>query len=437
MDTRIPAAERANQPGDVTGAGANPDQTKGQADSQTARKKTRTDQMAAIDPTQFNSGPFLTAGGKTGWLMNWLFSSKERMFWTLQTTGWVGFFVFHVLSVSSLVAGWSADAIAFSISSSTIGFISTSIVLRPIYRLARRRPPISLLTIALGGTAAMTIAMSAMKAIMFELIFGRAWMETRVVQLGTENFLMLLRPDLPPNLFLLFSWAGFYFGINYYLTLRDESERTLRAARLADQAQLKMLRYQLNPHFLFNTLNAVSTLVLVKDGQQANDMLTKLSAFLRYSLDSDPLQKTTLSEELRALQLYLDIETTRFGERLKIVKDVDEETMDAQVPSLILQPAIENAIKYAIAKMESGGEIRICARREDDMLHLQVCDNGPEAPENPSGMLAKNAIGGGVGLVNMRERLVHLYGPSQSFHVTKLEPAGLCVTLKLPFEKKN
>ena len=391
--------------------------------------------MTTIDLSRSQNGPFLTAGGKTGRVINWVFASKERMFWILQLVGWMGFFVFHVLSVSSLVAGWSADAIAFSMSSSTIGFISTSIVLRPIYRLARRQPPAVLLMIALGGTAMMTIAMSAMKAIMFELIFGEAWMEIRKAQLGTENFLMLLRPDLPPNLFLLFSWAGFYFGVNYYLTLRDESERTLRAARLADQAQLKMLRYQLNPHFLFNTLNAVSTLVLVKDGQRANDMLTKLSAFLRYSLDSDPLQKTTLSEEIRALQLYLDIEKTRFGDRLKVVKDIDPEALDARVPSLILQPAIENAIKYAIAKMESGGEIRISARREDDMLRLQVCDNGPEAPADPSAALSK--AGTGVGLVNMRERLSHLYGPSQAFQLSRLDPDGLCVTLKLPFEKKE
>jgi LytS/YehU family sensor histidine kinase len=228
------------------------------------------------------------------------------------------------------------------------------------------------------------------------------------------------------------SWGGFYFGINYYLKLRDESERALMSARLADQAQLKMLRYQLNPHFLFNTLNAISTLVLEKDGRQANEMLTKLSAFLRYSLDSDPLQKTSLAEELRALQLYLDIEKTRFADRLKINVDIDEDVLDARVPSLILQPAIENAIKYAIARMESGGEIGIVAKRDGAMLKLQVCDNGPLAPDNPEALLADAKTG--VGLVNMRERLAHLYGARQSFALSRIDPRGLCVTMRLPLE---
>ena len=142
----------------------------------------------------------------------------------------------------------------------------------------------------------MTIAMAAIKAQAIIQIFptGEEWMQNRGAMMGTDNFFLILVPDMPVNLFLLTSWAGFYFGINYYLTLRDETERALQSARLADQAQLKMLRYQLNPHFLFNTLNAISTLVLEKDGRHANEMLTQLSSFLRYSLDSDPLQENNI-----------------------------------------------------------------------------------------------------------------------------------------------
>jgi signal transduction histidine kinase len=367
--------------------------------------------------------------------MNWLFADKDRMFWALQTAGWIGFVFLHVLSVSSLVAGWSIPSVAYSIASSLVGFLTTSIVMRPAFRLARRQHPALLLTIALGTTFLLAVAMSAIKAQTFGLIFGDAWMASRGEQLGTDNFLLLLRPDVPANLFLLLSWGGFYFGINYYLTLRHETENALQSARLADQAQLKMLRYQLNPHFLFNTLNAISTLVLTKDGAQANKMLTQLSAFLRYSLDSDPLQRTTLAEELRALQLYLDIEKTRFGDRLTVDMDVDEELLDARVPSLILQPAIENAIKYAIAKMESGGVIRITAKREGEMVRLQVCDNGPETPGDLQALLNDSKTG--VGLVNMRDRLAHLYGPRQSFSVSTLAPTGLCVSLKLPIETRK
>ncbi|MEO1014826.1 MAG: histidine kinase [Pseudomonadota bacterium] len=393
--------------------------------------------MTAVNLASGRKGPFVGAEGKSRRAFNWFFGKKERLFWLLQVGGWAGYFCFHVLLVSSLVSGrlWSAESFAYSISSSLIGFLTTTIVLRPLLRFTRRQPPAALLAMALTGTLAMAVAMAAVKALMFAEIFGDAWIQNRIQQLGTDNFLMLLQPDLMPNLFLLGSWGGFYFGVNYYLTLRDESERAIVSARLAEQAQLKMLRYQLNPHFLFNTLNAISTLVLTKDGDRANEMLTKLSAFLRYSLDSDPLQTTTLAEEMRALDLYLDIETTRFGDRLKIVKQIDDDALDAAVPSLILQPAIENAIKYAIGSMVSGGEIKIVAKREGEALKLQVCDNGPNAPHDPEALLLQS--GAGVGLVNMRERLAHLYGPTQSFSLARRRPDGLCVTLKLPFETRS
>lgn len=392
-------------------------------------------QMTAIDVSASQRGPFIATPEHPRRTINWFFAEKERLFWFLQISGWLGFFVFHVLAVSSLVAGWSQQAVAYSIAMSIVGLLTTSIVLRPIFRFARRQHPAALLFIGIGTTAAATIAMSIAKLQTFLLIFGEEWIERRSSDLGTDNLLLLILPDLPPNFFLLMSWGGFYFGINYYLKLRDESERALKSARLADQAQLKMLRYQLNPHFLFNTLNAISTLVLEKDGKQANQMLTKLSAFLRYSLDSDPLQKTSLAEELRALQLYLEIEKARFADRLKIMIDVDDEALEAQVPSLILQPAIENAIKYAIARMESGGEIGILAKRDGDMLRLQVCDNGPSAPDDLGGLLADGKTG--VGLVNMRERLAHLYGGRQSFGLSRKEPQGLCVNLRIPFETKR
>lgn len=391
--------------------------------------------MTALEIAAAPRGPFVATPGHSRRTINWFFAEKERLFWFLQISGWLGFFVFHVLAVSSLVAGWSQQSVAYSIAMSIVGLLTTSIVLRPIYRFARRQHPAALLLIGISTTAAATIAMSIAKLQTFVLIFGEEWILNRGADLGSSNLFMLIRPDLPPNFFLLMSWGGFYFGINYYLKLRDESERALVSARLADQAQLKMLRYQLNPHFLFNTLNAISTLVLEKDGRQANQMLTKLSAFLRYSLDSDPLQKTSLAEELRALQLYLDIEKTRFADRLKITIDVDQDALDAQVPSLILQPAIENAIKYAIARMESGGEIGILAKRDGEMLTLQVCDNGPSAPDDLGTLIADGKTG--VGLVNMRDRLAHLYGARQSFNLSRKDPQGLCVGLRIPFETKR
>jgi signal transduction histidine kinase len=377
----------------------------------------------------------LAAGGAVADAMRWVFADKERMFWILQVAGWTGFFFLHIFTVSTLVGGGSIKSIVYSVVSSVIGFLATSYALRYVFRFARRQPPAILLATAFTATLFMAFAMSVIKAQSFGLIFGNDWLQSRMDILGTENFFVIIVPDLPANLFLLMSWAGFYFGINYYLTLRNETERALLSARLADQAQLKMLRYQLNPHFLFNTLNAISTLVLEKDTKGANGMLTRLSAFLRYSLDSDPLLKTTLAEELRALQLYLDIEKTRFGPRLAVEVRVEDEVKEALVPSLILQPAIENAIKYAIAHMEADGRITIEARREGDILSLKVIDNGPHAPGDLQALLANSK--NGVGLVNMRDRLAHLYGERQAFSLSRQMPSGLSVNLKLPFETRS
>jgi len=397
--------------------------------------KAETVDMSTITAPAAGGGPFIAShGGSRAW-MNWIFADKARMFWILQIAGWLGFFALHILSVSTFVAGRSTDSLLYSVASSLIGFLTTSILARPIYRFARRQGPALLLIIVLTSTIFMAVAMSAMKAQTFGILFGNAWMDLRGASLGTTNYLLLIVPDLPVNLFLLGSWAGFYFGVNYYLKLRNEMERAIISARLADQAQLKMLRYQLNPHFLFNTLNAISTLVLEQDGKQANSMLTKLSAFLRYSLDSDPLQKTTLAEEVRALELYLAIEKTRFADRLNVTFDIDDDVMGAYVPSLILQPAIENAIKYAIAQMEAGGEIRIAAKREGKTLCLSVCDNGPNAPEDPSALLRN--VKTGVGLVNMRDRLIYLYQDRGEFRLKHVEPQGLCVALRIPFETRG
>ena len=391
--------------------------------------------MTSVGLSAQDAGPFIDAPGSSRRWMNWVFAEKERMFWILQITGWLAFFAFHILSVSTFVAGRTPDALLYSVASTLIGFLTTTILARATYRFARSRGPALLLLIVLTSTIMMAIAMGAMKAWTFGLLFGSAWMDFRGDLVGSSNFLFLIIPDLPVNLFLLGSWAGFYFGINYYLNLRNEIERALVSARLADQAQLKMLRYQLNPHFLFNTLNAVSTLVLEQDGKSANTMLTQLSAFLRYSLDSDPLQRTSLAEEIRALQLYLEIEKTRFEDRLKVTLDIEEEALDARVPSLILQPAIENAIKYAIAKMESGGEIIIRAKRDGNMLCMNVCDNGPDAPKVPEQILRDAKTG--VGLVNMRDRLTYLYQDRSEFKLANVAPQGLCVGLRIPFETRG
>ncbi len=231
-------------------------------------------------------------------------------------------------------------------------------------------------------------------------------------------------------IYVVLAWVGLYLGIKFYGQLQDETRRALAARTMAHQAQLKMLRYQLNPHFLFNTLNAISTLILDRDNATANRMVQGLSAFLRHSLDNDPMQRVTLRQELDALTLYLDIEKIRFAERLRIETAIDEDCWRALLPSLLLQPLVENAIKYAVAKKVEGGLLRIEARREGDQLVLRVIDDGPGCSSLEGDQLPP---GKGVGLRNTRERLHVLYDEDGGFAVRNLDP-GIEVTLRLPFE---
>jgi len=232
---------------------------------------------------------------------------------------------------------------------------------------------------------------------------------------------------------IMAAWSVLYFAIRYHQVFQEVSESALKSAAMAHEAQLKMLRYQLNPHFLFNTLNAISTLVLERNTELANRMVTKLSSFLRFSLDNDPLQKLTLEQELDAIGLYLDIEKVRFEERLNLERDIEPDALQAQIPSLLLQPLVENAIKYGIARSEEGGTLRIAARVFAGDLLLELSDNGPGVE------LVDGRIEGanGVGLRNTAERLRELYGDSHSFRLSNTEPHGLTIRIRIPFETRR
>ena len=231
------------------------------------------------------------------------------------------------------------------------------------------------------------------------------------------------------SFYVTLCWSGLYFGIKYYLQLQEQTEQTLKATAAAHQAQLKMLRYQLNPHFLFNTLNAISTLILDGANETANLAVSRLSDFLRYTLDNDPMKRVTLGSELGAIDLYLGIEKVRYGDRLIISKSVEDRARLALVPSLILQPLIENAIKYAISPLEEGGTLLISAKVQHSTLVLQLSDTGPGLGNG--GQKHKSS---GVGLKNTRERLQQLYGDQQAFTLAPNDPSGLVVTINIPFE---
>lgn len=264
-----------------------------------------------------------------------------------------------------------------------------------------------------------------------------------LTQLGEERVPLLLlegyAPEPYPFVIYLFNfgWALPLWGLTqallgYHFQTMAQQRDIARAQALAYDAQLRMLHYQINPHFLFNTLNAISTLVLEKRNAQAESMLLKLAGFLRYSLDRQPTEMTALTAELDAQRKYLEIEQTRFDDKLKVTFNIEPGLENARVPSLILQPILENAIKYAITPRTEGGSIDVTAFREADTLKIRIEDDGPGLPAMETGPRRK-----GLGLANARERLELLYGDRAGLIARNREPNGCRVDLWLPLEEES
>jgi len=224
--------------------------------------------------------------------------------------------------------------------------------------------------------------------------------------------------------FFFLAWAVLYVALSYATRVR-QAERSAALYRAAAQsAQLRALRYQINPHFLFNTLNSLSTLILRQRNADAERMIMNLAAFFRTSLTGDPTEDVTLAEEIRTQRLYLDIEQNRFPERLLVTIDVPPELEAAMVPGFILQPLVENAIKYGVSRSTNPVTIAIRARIEDGMLVVSVVDDGCPSTEAPSGT--------GVGLRNVTDRLAARFDGDASMTYGPRPEGGFRVDLRLP-----
>jgi two-component system, LytTR family, sensor kinase len=216
----------------------------------------------------------------------------------------------------------------------------------------------------------------------------------------------------------------------YYDDFRtSELQQSSLKAQLA-QAQLRALKMQVHPHFLFNTLHSISSLVL-EDPPKANSMIARLGDFLRLTLDHADHELVTLKEETEFLRAYLDIEQVRFGDRLILSFELEPQTLSAQVPHLILQPVVENAIQHAIAPRVTRGQINIEAKRVNSLLRLEVRDNGPGITSN-GGLLGIE----GVGLSNVRARLHQIYGSDFRFELMNARDGGLTVVIEIPFQRE-
>src|SRR6185312_16114033 len=343
-------------------------------------------------------------------------SSRNVLFWSLHTCGWV---VYALTVYFGCLFYKPPSGIGPAIAIAAAGGFVLSAPMRYIYRGVWGRRERWVIPVVLATSYVTALALRV------------------VINITLWHF---VDPKQPKSLFdffqnallstyLLLCWSALYFGMKYYESKQQQQEAVLKAVTLAQEAQLKMLRYQLNPHFLFNTLNAISTLILDNQNRTANHAVMRLSEFLRYTLDQDPMKRVTLRQEIEALDLYLGTERLRFGERLRLEYAIEGAALEGLVPSLLLQPILENALKYAVSPREQGGMVRIEGRARGAMLEVSVIDDGPGLDDGSRPAERR----GGVGLRNTGERLAVLYGDNYRFAVLNSRP-GLRVEMALPFE---
>ena len=344
------------------------------------------------------------------------FEDKVRAFWTLQVLGWAGWFVLR--AISGLANGQQLIFLAPLLISGITGFSLTTL-LSVAFRSLMQRRPLIMWTAAILSVLIATIVYSFIDASMVS------------IQPRTDDapFTTLFLVPFYLDAVTLAAWSSLYFAINYYLRVEQQADQLAQLESQATASTLAMLRYQINPHFLFNTLNSISTLVLLKQTEPANAMLSRLSAFLRYTLVNEPSAEVTMAQEVDTLKLYLEIEKMRFEERLRVRFDVDPRVSEARLPSLLLQPIIENAIKYAVTPSEEGADIVLTAHLVGQNVRITVSDSGGGL--NPD--MSVTTISTGVGLANIRDRLAQAYGERHRFETRNAPGGGFTVTIDIPF----
>ena len=296
----------------------------------------------------------------------------------------------------------------------------------PVVWLARRYPPER-------GSRWITAGIHLAAALLFSIgwILARTLVgvvDSRIagesVSFG-EVFHPLLVRTFPFNLLVYGVILSVSHALDYYRKYHERTVQTLELEKHLTEARLQALLHQLKPHFLFNTLNGIASLMHT-DVDAADRMLVRLSELLRITMSHTGAPETTLREEVAFLERYLDIEKIRFRNRLDVVIDIAADAIDAQVPSLILQPMVENAMRHGVEPHAKMGIIELRAARDGANLVLTVADNGAGIPE---GGFKRE----GIGVANTRSRLAELYGPRQKFELVNRPEGGMCVRITIPF----
>jgi two-component sensor histidine kinase len=344
---------------------------------------------------------------------------------------WAFYFVINTIRMAAVGAEDQLGMLVRRTVVSLVGIVLTGLVWQLLRRLEGKSMR-TLVTVAFVASLPISFAYSAVNFTAFYVVRPH---DSELEELHNEK--MKGKPaelysiiDSALNwYFFIVSWAIMYIALSYAGRVRLAERAAAQYRAEAQTAQLRALRYQINPHFLFNTLNSLSSLVLRERSEEAERMIINLSNFFRTTLTTDPTEDVPLADEIRMQRLYLDIERIRFPERLIVVIDVPRELEDAAVPGMLLQPLVENAIKYGVARSTRPVTLTIRARAVDGSLHLTVEDDGQakvDAPRLPS------EKGHRVGLRNVCDRLIARFGEAASCNYGARPDGGFRVALAMP-----
>ena len=354
------------------------------------------------------------------------FKRLSKQFWSLQIGGWLGYMLVVFIAIirpqfdspDFNLVGQIINLIVETLSGFCLSLLQWLFIQRVIHNTLKQTLIMSFSSAAVLGLLYNIIKLGSYKVIVHSQQWNEAW---NMLEFG--GWLLF-------SLATMFVWTSIFFIMLYNSKLQREHEQLLRAQTLAKDAQLEMLRYQLNPHFMFNTMNAISTLILKEENDTASEMLDKLCDFFRHSLEATKQNKSTLKDELDLLELYLSIEKVRFGKRLRVNFDVDKDVMHCVMPNMLCQPIIENAVKYAVEPSKEGAEITFKAYKSDECLIIKITDTGQTAKELQS-------KGFGIGLQNTRSRLDVMFNGECEVTLTPNLERGNTVTMTMPYEVNN
>lgn len=348
-------------------------------------------------------------------LLSVLGQDARLRFWLLQGLGWGGLCAVTYLSLTL----WYSDRQWLHVVHTLVQALLGVAITTPLHSVYRRTRALTLplqIAIVSAGVIIGALAWTVTRLLAFDWITGETdlWSD-----LGGWFF----------GSFMVFAaWTAIYFCVTFFEAMRRARARSTQAEAAFREAQLRALRYQLQPHFLFNALNSIAALVAVRRNDDASEAIERLGALLRHSLSADPGPRVALADELDTARLYLSVEQARFGDRLLCQFDVDEEAARAFVPSFILQPLFENVVRHVVEERAGQTRVNLSARREGGALAITLSDDGPGYARGAANRRP------GIGLVNIRERLTSEFGERAQLSLSPGHPNGLTVHITLPFE---